>query len=237
MDTTNHVDVSRLLGVPPVYFMPLANLQDSAGTVVVEQFFYGDKDGSEGYSQFRSDFSNSNWKITDSAKWIKVASTKGTKVVIYANKPLDEKKNLDAIARQAMIDYLDSLDIEPSILIHRGHSYYLGETLEKLQGTEKVVLLGSCGGYQSLKKVLGVCPVAHIVASKQTGSKTVNGPLIVAAMETLRQGKDLNWLILWQNLSKEGLNKELFDDYIPPYKNLGALFIMAYSRMVYGVGG
>lgn len=230
MDTANHVDVSRLLGIPPVYYMPAPGLKDADGKIVVEQFFYGDKDGNEGYSQFRSDFSNENWKITDSAKWITVTSTRGTKVVIYANKPLDEKKDLDRIARQSMIEYLDAHEIEPSILIHRGHSYYLNETLEKLQQSEKIVLLGSCGGYQSLKKVLGTCPTAHIVASKQTGSKTVNGPLIVAAMEMLRQGKDLNWLILWSNLGKQKLNKELFEDYIPPYKNLGALFIMAYNK-------
>ncbi len=231
MDTANHVDVSKLLGIPPVFYMPLSDLTDSSGRVIVEEFFYGDKDGNEGYDQFRSFFNTSDWKVTNNENWITVSSIHGTKVVIYANKPLDEKKNLDYMARQQMIDYLDSMGIEPTILIHRGHSYYLGETLEKLEPSDKIILLGSCGGYQSLQKVLNKCPEAHIVASKQTGSKTVNDPLIFGAMEMLRKGKDLNWLILWNALGKEKLNKELFDDYIPPYKNLGALFIMAYKKM------
>jgi hypothetical protein len=231
MDSANHVDVSKLLGIPPVFYMPATELRSSADSIIVEQFFYGDKDGRENYEQFRADFSGGNWKITDAANWITVSSTRGAKVVIYSNKPLDEKKNLDFEARKAMVEYLDSLDLRPSVLIHRGHSYYLGETLEKLQPSNKIILLGSCGGYQSLKKVLVTCPVAHIVASKQTGSKTVNGPLIKETLEMLRQGKDLNWIDLWQNLGKDKLNKELFDDYIPPYKNLGALFIMAYNRM------
>jgi len=231
MDTANHVNVSSLLGIPPVFYMPLADLKNAGDSIIVEQFFYGDKDGKENYDQFRGDFTNSNWKITDSAQWVKITSTKGTKMVIFSNKPLDEKKSLDAAARAAMIEYLDSLDLRPTILIHRGHSYYLNETLEKLQPSNKIVLLGSCGGYQSQKKVLSACPVAHIVASKQTGSKTVNGPLIKEALEMLRQGKDLNWLTLWNTLAQDKINKELFDDYIPPYKNLGALFIMAYNRI------
>ncbi len=234
MDTANHVDVSKLLGIPPVYYMPLEDLKNGSDSVIVEQFFYGDKDGNENYEQFRNDFSNSNWKITENANWVTVSSTHGTKVVIYSNKPLDEKKSLDADARKAMVNYLDSLDLRPTLLIHRGHSYYLNETLEKLQASNKVVLLGSCGGYQSQKKVLSACPVAHIVASKQTGSKTVNGPLIKQTLEMLRQGKDLNWITLWDILKKDKINAELFEDYIPPYKNLGALFIMAYNRMENG---
>ena len=231
MDTTNHVDVSKLLGIPPVYFVQNKRLQDTSGKIIVQQFFYGDEDGRAGYSQFTSEISNSNWKITGNEQWITVTSTHGTKVVIYANKPLDEKQGLDDKAQRALDGYLSDNDIEPTIVIHRGHSYYLRSTLAQLVPSAKIVLLGSCGGYQSLNKVLSICPTAHIVASKQTGSGSVNGPIISTVLETLRQGKDLNWPALWGKLGKLGLNKDLFDDYVPPYKNLGALFIMAYNHM------
>ena len=35
---------------------------------------------------------------------------------------------------------------------------------------------------------------------------------------------------MWTDLGKlfKGESKELFDDYVPPYKNLGAIFIKAY---------
>jgi hypothetical protein len=36
---------------------------------------------------------------------------------------------------------------------------------------------------------------------------------------------------LWIKLSKKFGNNELFDDYVPPHKNLGALFIMAYKKL------
>ena len=79
---------------------------------------------------------------------------------------------------------------------------------------------------------MSISPFAHIIASKQVGSGTVNVPLILAITEALRQGKDLNWIDIWKTLGKTLKENPLFEDYIPPYKNLGALFIMAYNRVM-----
>lgn len=232
MDSTNRIDVPRLLGIPPVFYMPNKNLQDSAGTIIVQQFFYGDDDGRAGFDQFTSMFGGAGWSVKSNAQWVVHTSTgKGTKVVIYSNRPLDEKKGLDADAQKALGSYLDENGISPTIVIHRGHSYYLSQTLDQLASSAEIVVLGSCGAYQSLNKVLTKCTTAHIVSSKQTGSQRVNGPLIKEMMETLRQGKTLNWQVLWKQLDREVSDKELFSDYVPPYKNLGALFIMAYNRL------
>lgn len=232
MDSVNHIDVPRLLGIPPVFYVNNKTLQDTAGKIIVQQFFYGDDDGKEGYAQFTGLFSNGNWKVTGNDQWVVHTSVgKGTKIVIYSNKPLDEKKGLDDEAQKALCSYLNDHDIEPTVVIHRGHSYYLPTTLKQLEPSAKIVVLGSCGAYQSLNKVLTLCPTAHIVSSKQTGSQRVNGPLISDMLETLRQGKTLNWQILWRQLEREVTDKELFNDYVPPYKNLGALFIMAYNKM------
>ena len=101
-----------------------------------------------------------------------------------------------------------------------------------MPSSAKLVLLGSCGGYHSLNQVLSICPTAQIIASKQVGTGVVNITLIEAITETLRQGKDLNWPIMWQNLQSRfvGDTKEKFDDYVAPHKNLGAIFIMAYNK-------
>ena len=45
------------------------------------------------------------------------------RVVIFANKPLDMPD--DEMAQNALQDYLDSMSIRPTIIIHRGHSYHL----------------------------------------------------------------------------------------------------------------
>lgn len=231
MDSSNHIDVSEKLNIPPVYFMPNKSLQNEQKKIIVQQFFYGDKDGQTVFNGFINGFSNANWKITTSPEWVTVTSTKGVPVIIYANKPLDETQNLDTKAQQDLDDYLDQKGLNPTIVIHRGHSYWLPSTLNQLSSSAKVVLLGSCGAYQNLDKILKICPAAQIVASKQTGSGLVNAPMIYTILESLRQGKDLNWPQLWADLSRRLRSNELFDDYVPPHKNLGALFIMAYKKL------
>lgn len=231
MDTANHIDVSQTLGVPPVYYMPSKNLQDSNSKIIIQEFFYGDDDGRASFNSFIRVFSNANWKITHTEEWVSITAAKGANVVIYANKPLDEKNNLDTKAQADLDAYLFNNDLNPTIVIHRGHSYWLPSTIDQLASSARVILLGSCGAYQSLDKILKICPSAQIIASKQTGSYSVNDPMIYAILETLRLGKDLNWPQLWAGLSKSSGNSELFDDYVPPHKNLGALFLMAYKKM------
>lgn len=230
IDSINHIDVAATLGIPPVYFMPNKSMRNDSGQIIIQQFFYGDKTGKSDFNYFLNRFSGANWKTTYANKWVVVSSVKGVPVKIYSNKPLDEEKDLDAEAQAALYDYLTSNGLDPSMVIHRGHSYYLQSTLDQLDNSAQLVLLGSCGGYQSLNKVLKTCPTAQIISTRQTGSGTINGPMISIIVEQLRQGKDLNWPQLWKVLGKEVVHKDTFDDYVPPYKNLGAVFIMAYQK-------
>lgn len=234
IDSTNKVDITGTLGIQPVHFVPNAILKDTSGRVIIQQYFYGDKDGQGVFNVFLNQFRNNNWKITDKPEWVEVVSTKGSKVTIYANKPLNEDEDLDAKAQEALNEYLYQNAIEPTVVIHRGHSYYVRYTIEQLVPSARVVLLGSCGGYHNLNEVLKVCPEAHIISSKQIGSGLINGPMISLIADQLRQGKDLNWLQIWKTLEnnfKDPTRKERFEDYVPPHKNLGAIFIIAYNKM------
>lgn len=230
MDPANKINVSAALGIIPVYEMPERLLKDASGSIIIQQFFYGDKDGKNIFNSFLANFNNGYWKVVYKPEWVEVKSIRGTPIVIYANRPLDAKKDLDDQAQQALCNYLDSLAIEPTVVIHRGHSYYVKSTIKRLFPSAKVILLGSCGGYNSLNDVLKICPQSHIISSKQVGTGAVNIALIDAITETLRQGKDLNWPAMWKGLESKfkGGYKEKFDDYVPPHKNLGAMFIMAY---------
>ncbi len=232
MDSTNKIDISAKFGIPPIYSVQNKSLRDSAGRIVIQQFFYGDKDGTTVFAVFKNAFNNADWRIVNKADWIEVSSTKGVPITIFANKPLDEKEGLDEIAQQNLDAYLKEKNLQPTIVIHRGHSYHVSSTIGQLEPNLKVVLLGSCGGYQNVNRVLGISPFAHIIASKQVGSGTVNGPMIMSITETLRSGKDLNWPEMWKNLGRKLKDNDLFEDYVPPYKNLGALFIMAYNKIM-----
>ena len=63
----------------------------------------------------------------------------------------------------------------------------------------------------------------------------VNKPIIDALDNTLREGKNIDWRQMWNNLQTQFDKapreiRETFEDYIPPQKNLGALFIKAYNK-------
>ncbi|MDX1955187.1 MAG: hypothetical protein SFU20_06600, partial [Chitinophagaceae bacterium] len=66
------------------------------------------------------------------------------------------------------------------------------------------------------------------------GTKAVNEPILEEINTSLLAGNDIDWIGMWKRLSgrfeKNAAAKEKFDDYIPPYKNLGAIFIKGYRR-------
>lgn len=232
LEPNNKIDLSAKLGIMPVYELPNQLLRDETnGRVVMQQFFYGDKDGMVIFNAFLSRFRNANWKITRKSQWVEVSSRTGVPVTIYANLPLDETEDLDTQSQDSLIAYLNEQKLHPSVVIHRGHSYYLNQTVHKMPSSAKLVLLGSCGGYQRLNEVLEIAPGAHIISSKQIGTGVINQGLINVISEDIRLGKNLKWPNLWNNLAVRfnGSAKEKFDDYVPPHKNLGAIFITAFN--------
>ena len=221
--------------IPPITYVPYASLKNDKDEVIEHVFFYGDKDGMGAYANYIRNFSNAKWKMVQNEHWATITSTGANKVVIYANRPLPEEEGLDEIAQKKLAAYLTENSISPTVIIHRGHSYFLPTTLEYLSPSIKIVMLGSCGGYHNLAKVLNVAQDAHIISSKQVGALNVNMPIINAIDNQLLAGKDVNWIETWSGLTKyfaaRGAGeRDLFSDYIPPNKNLGAIFIKAYRK-------
>ena len=175
----------------------------------------------------------SEWKISGNDNWVTISSVKGKPIYIFANRPLFGENDPDEAAQNKLIEYLSEKKLKPTVVIHRGHSYHLNSTISKLPASAQIVVLGSCGGYNNLNEVLTICENAHIISSKQVGTKSVNEPILQAINNTLLAGKNIDWISMWRDLSsrfQDGAAKEKFDDYIPPYKNLGAIFIKAYKK-------
>ena len=107
-----------------------------------------------------------------------------------------------------------------------------------MSNTAKVILLGSCGGYKNLNHILEICPEAHIISTKEIGKGDINRPIINYINQTLAAGKPLVWKTMWASLTKifyadpDKAIRESWDDYIPPYRNLGAIFIKAYNKQM-----
>ncbi len=234
-DPKNGIDLSKEIGIPPIYTMDYSYLADDSGRIIEQVFFYGDKDGKESYASYLTSFPRSEWSINYKKEWIEIKSIKGKPIWIFANLPMDNETDKDADAQKDLVAYLDANGIKPSVVIHRGHSYHLPYTIQQLSENAKIIMLGSCGGYQNLKTILNYSPEAHIISTKQTGTKNVNKQIIETLDNTLRAGNNIDWRQMWSGL-QTSFNKgpkdirETFEDYIPPQKNLGALFIKAYHK-------
>ena len=232
-DSTNNIDLSKEFGIPPVYNIGYNTLANDSQQVVMQVFFYGDEDGRRNYQLYVPQFASSNWKrVEDNKNWITFASTKGKPIVIYANKPLDEESGEIEKAQAALNAHLENKGIQPTVVIHRGHSYYAPYTIEQIQPAAKVVFLGSCGGYHLIHDVLKHAPDAHIISSKQIGKQVINQPFMDLLNEKLRTGSNIDWIPFWKEFKDRAGKVEGFDDYIAPYKNLGAIFIKAYNSQM-----
>ncbi|RYY49191.1 MAG: hypothetical protein EOO06_07880 [Chitinophagaceae bacterium] len=234
-DTANKVDLTELAGIPSIYEISNKELQDEKGRIVQQVFFYGDEDGKTFFPPFVNSFSPKEWKVTYKKEWVEIESIKGN-VFVYANRPLDYDANLDDSAQVHLARYLETLDMHPSVVVHRGHSYWLPGTIKRMPADAKIVVLGSCGGYQNLNQILETCPDAHIVSTKEIGAGDINRPILNYMNASFISGNTLSWKRMWQTLGKTFSTdpsvsiRESWDDYVPPYKNLGAIFIKAYHK-------
>ena len=229
-DSLSNIDLTTELGIPPVYNVPFSSLVNESGEVIAQVFFYGDKDGQTIFVGFQNMFPAANWKIDRSnSQWITIKSTNGKPVTIYANRPLPEETGEDDKAQQALGDYLRSKNIQPTVTIHRGHSYFANSTIAYMAPSSKIVFMGSCGGFHLIDSILHKSSDAHIIASKQIGRTSINKPFFSLLTEKLRNGSNIDWIPFWKEFEAKA-DTEGFEDYIPPYKNLGAIFIKAYRK-------
>ncbi|MBC7937735.1 MAG: hypothetical protein H7Y86_20490 [Rhizobacter sp.] len=238
-DSSNKIDLTELVGIPSIYEISNKELQDEKGRIVQQVFFYGDEDGKTFFPPFVNSFSPKEWKVTHKKEWVEITSLKGN-VFVYANKPLDYDANLDDSAQVHLAKYLETLDMHPSVVVHRGHSYWLPGTIKRMPENAKIVVLGSCGGYQNLNQILETCPDAHIVSTKEIGAGDINRPILNYMNASFISGNTLSWKRMWQTLGKTFSTdpspsiRDSWDDYVPPYKNLGAIFIKAYHKKTDG---
>ena len=231
-DSTKSINLTDSLGVLPVYDVRNNYLKDSLGRIVMQMYFYGDEAGRGSFAAFRNAYSNKLWKKFETPDFVQFTSI-GTTVpyIMFANNAKTEDNDEDEKATERLIQWMGQNGYQPSVSIHRGHSYFLKETIEKLLPSSKIVVLGSCGAYHNLHDILQICPGAYIIGSKQTGYGEINNRLVDYMADLFKKGGDINWPKMQADVAKliSKEKQEGYDDYMFPHKNLGAIFINAYK--------
>lgn len=203
------------------------------GVNIQEYFFYNDKDGKASFQSFLNQYENkTEWTVDKQQDFVKITSlvTNGKKIEIYANYP-----ESDETGSVKVKDFLKKVGEEPSIIVHRGHSYHAFATINNgIQPTAKIVMLGSCGGYNNMSKVLDKSPGAHIISTKGEGTMMVNDPMFKELNRLILTGKDINWSDFWATIEKKVGNDDRFNDYVAPNKNASLIFLNAYNKVIQG---
>lgn len=197
--------------------------------VCVEQmFFYNDDDGRSSFINFMNTYrSQPAWAVEDRSSYVRIYSTQGQAVEILANKPENEENGISAIQ-----SYLLEKNLSPNVIVHRGHSFHTESTLEKVPASARLVFVGSCGGFYKISVALSNAPEAHVISTKQVGTKSINDAMLFALNENIRTGKDIVWNEFWEKMREKLGGNPYFSDYIPPNKNLESIFIKAYYKIL-----
>lgn len=197
---------------------------------IERMYFYDDEDGRDSYQNFIRTFSASpDWRVEQNYSYARVTSQTGARIEIYANKA-DLQESGDKEIGKIIADN----GYEVKCVIHRGHSFHTEETLNKVPSTARFVLVGSCGGFYKINIALRKAPDAQIIATRQIGVKQINDPILYSFNEYLRQGRDINWKTFWDEMKVKVGASSYFNDYVPPHKNLEALFVRAYYEIMGG---
>ena len=217
-----------LPALPALTGIPVAGLFQQE-TNIQKYFFYNDDDGKLSFQSFMAQYQHDKaWQIEDHGSFVHMRSTISAKTIeIYANKFTEDEQgstDIDDVLRQRRVT--------PSVIVHRGHSTYVAQTIEKVPATAALVYLGNCGGYTLLETILKKAPKAHILTTKGIGTLTINDPLLKALNDYLLRSKDMTWQSFWRQAEAILGRNPRFMDYVPPDKNAGAVFLTAYRSFM-----
>jgi hypothetical protein len=219
-----------LPALPDLTEIPLAQLFQQE-TNIQKYFFYNDDDGKLSFQSFIAQYHrDKSWKIEEHGSYVHIRSTAPARTIeIYANKFTEEEQGSNDID-----DVLRQRRVTPSVIVHRGHSTYVARTIEKVPATAALVYLGNCGGYTLLETILKKAPNAHILTTKGIGTITINDPLLKALNDYLLSGKTMTWASFWRQAEAVLGRNPRFVDYVPPDKNAGIVFLIAYHSLITG---
>lgn len=198
-----------LLRAPVHYTVPRRSVQ--------RYYFYDDDDGKLSFRAFRNTYRgdrNWHWSERDGSVHLWAQAPSGRRIDIYANVP-------GANSRMP--------PLTPDVLVHRGHTYHLDKTLANLNDTVRLVYLGACRGTESVDTVIHHATDAQMFATRDTGSHTVNDPMLKALNQQLLLARDrVDWAAFWSGQQKRFAKNPLFAAYVPPHRNTSAILLRGW---------
>jgi hypothetical protein len=217
-------------------------LFNEEGVNVQRHYFFNDLDGRTTFFVFRRQYEQDpNWTVTDKGRFIliqRINPFSGRRVLIIANKPRHWKSSRPAI--QQLI--LKNGGVFQTF-VHRGHSYKVGYAVPDITTKTATTILGSCGGFENIQRVLGLSLFTHIILSKGKGTIWVNNTLLKQYNEFVLTGDNIIWPNFKESVRaaiKEALkHRDIKDEvlyiydhfYTFPHENIGMALMRRYVEL------
>ena len=218
-----------------------ALLFGEANDCIERYFFYDDDDGVASFASFRASYSHDPaWEIEERGPYLHLIGRgpAGRRMEIFANVPIDThlpaNRALEGEAarrQQAIETVLAERGIAPTIVVHRGHSFWVERTLSYLSKSTRLVILGSCGGVTQIHAVIEASHDAQTIATRGVGETEINDAIMKAINDRILQGeRTIRWESFWPDLRTRWGKSALFREYQPPDADSGTVLLRAYRR-------
>ena len=209
-------------------YIDINDIKNKHNKIIEVCYFYNDDDGVVSFNSYINTFkSMPKWYVQDIGSYYYISSLEGNDYDIFANKP-----QYELVGQNSIREYLLVNKLEPSIIVHRGHSYHSQKTIDQMVGSPRFIFMGSCGGYYKISELLVRSPNAQILSTKQVGTMSLNDPMLKVIHETFRNNQNIDWPTFWSNQEAKYSTHKDFKMYVPPHKNNGALFVNAFFKVI-----
>ena len=218
-----------------------ALLYGAENLCIERHFFYDDDDGVKSFASFLGMYDHDpDWEIEDRGPYVRLTGRgpEGRRIEIFANVPIDghlpKNQNLAGEAQrrqQAITAALDARGLAPTVIVHRGHSFWVERTISYVAKTARLVILGSCGGADQIHEVLEASHEAQVIATRGVGTTGINDSLLKALNDRILKGeRTIEWNGFWRELGGNRGSGALFREYLAPNRDTSAVFLRAYYR-------
>ena len=199
---------------------------------VQRYFFWDDDDGVSSFEHFRSQYAHDPaWAVDDRGSYIRIVGhgRDGRTIEIWSNRPINIRlpenrwREGEALRRQTAIDAaMHAAGARSSVLVQRGHSFYVSKTLPFVTPADRLVILGSCRGVGQIRAVMERSHDAQVIATRGKGSTEVNDALLKSLNTTLlNAGPQIDWRKIWNAGGA-------FRSFLAPSQDPASIFLRAY---------
>ena len=229
-------------------FLTSSEILDSAllfgdgNDCVQRHFFYDDDDGVKSFGSFRRSYEGDPaWVIEDAGPYVHLTGhAPGKRIEIFANIPIDThlpaNRALEGEAQrrqQAISEILHKRGLVATVLVHRGHSFWVERTISYVARPVRLVILGSCGGLYEVQRVLESSHESQVIATRGIGETQINDAILKAVNDRILKGERvIQWNQFWRELAGRWGKNSLFKDYVAPHQDSGTIFLRAYYRFL-----